>query len=148
MNSNTSRIVIIENDATSNALRVTDLENQGLVKEVVVNCKTDDNDKPFNIPLFLKDNLKPFLDLPHVGDVRQKGFMAGIELVKERTSKESYPFEEKRGIKVILEARKRGLIIRPLGDVLVIMPPLGISYEHLGQLMEIVHDSIVKVTSS
>ncbi len=97
---------------------------------------------------FLKDNLKPFLDLPHVGDVRQKGFMVGIELVKEPTSKESYPLEEKMGIKVILEARKRGLIIRPLGDVIVIMPPLSISYEHLGQLMETVHDSIVKVTSS
>jgi adenosylmethionine-8-amino-7-oxononanoate aminotransferase len=97
---------------------------------------------------FLKENLKLFLDLPHVGDVRQKGFMVGIELVKERNSKESYPLEEKMGIKIILEARKRGLIIRPLGDVLVIMPPLSISYEHLGQLTEIVYDSIVKVTSS
>jgi adenosylmethionine-8-amino-7-oxononanoate aminotransferase len=96
---------------------------------------------------FLKENLKLFLDLPHVGDVRQKGFMVGIELVKERNSKESYPLEEKMGSKIILEARKRGLIIRPLGDVLVIMPPLSISYEHLGQLMEIVYDSIVKVTS-
>jgi adenosylmethionine-8-amino-7-oxononanoate aminotransferase len=51
---------------------------------------------------FLKDNLKPFLDLPHVGDVRRKGFMGGIELVKERTGKESYPLEEKMGIKIIL----------------------------------------------
>lgn len=98
--------------------------------------------------IFLEEKLKSFLDLPGVGEVRQKGFMVGIELVKDRESKEPYPLEEKVGIKVILEARKRGLIIRPLGDVIVIMPPLSISYEHLEKLVEIVFHSIEKVTSS
>lgn len=74
--------------------------------------------------------------------------MVGIELVKDRNSKESYPLGEKVGIKVIQEARKRGLIIRPLGDVIVIMPPLNISCENLERLIEIVFDSIVKITSS
>ena len=97
---------------------------------------------------FLEEKLKPFLDLPHVGDVRQKGFMVGIELVKERDSKQSYPLEAKVGIRVILEARKRGLIVRPLGDVIVIMPPLNISYEHLERLVEIVFHSIKEVASS
>lgn len=97
---------------------------------------------------FLEEKLQPFLDLPHVGEVRQKGFMVGIELVKDRNSKESYPLGEKVGIKVIQEARKRGLIIRPLGDVIVIMPPLNISCENLERLIEIVFDSIVKITSS
>lgn len=96
----------------------------------------------------LEEKLQPFLDLPHVGEVRQKGFMVGIELVKDRNSKESYPLGEKVGIKVIQEARKRGLIIRPLGDVIVIMPPLNISCENLERLIEIVFDSIVKITSS
>ena len=97
---------------------------------------------------FLEEKLKPFLDLPHVGDVRQKGFMVGIELVKERDSKQSYPLEAKVGIRVVLEARKRGLIVRPLGDVIVIMPPLNISYEHLERLVEIVFHSIKEVASS
>jgi len=97
---------------------------------------------------FLEEKLKPFLDLPHVGDVRQKGFMVGIELVKERYSKQSYPLEQKVGIRVILEARKRGLIVRPLGDVIVIMPPLNISYEHLERLVEIVFHSIKEVATS
>jgi adenosylmethionine-8-amino-7-oxononanoate aminotransferase len=97
---------------------------------------------------FLEEKLRPFKELPHVGEVRQKGFMVGIELVKDTQSKESYPLEEKVGIKVILEARKRGLIIRPLGDVIVIMPPLSISYEDLGKLVKIVFHSIDKVTSS
>jgi adenosylmethionine-8-amino-7-oxononanoate aminotransferase len=97
---------------------------------------------------FLEEKLQPFKELPHVGEVRQKGFMVGIELVKDTQSKGFYPLEEKVGIKVILEARKRGLIIRPLGDVIVIMPPLSISYEDLGKLVKIVFHSIDKVTSS
>jgi len=97
---------------------------------------------------FLEERLKCFLNLPQVGEVRQKGFMVGIELVKDRESKECYSLKEKIGIKVILEARKRGLVIRPLGDVIVIMPPLSISYEHLKKLVEIVFHSIEKVTSS
>jgi len=97
---------------------------------------------------FLEEKLRPFKELPHVGEVRQKGFMVGIELVKDKQSKESYPLEEKVGIRVILEARKRGLIIRPLGDVIVIMPPLSISCEDLGKLVKIVFHSIDKVTSS
>jgi adenosylmethionine-8-amino-7-oxononanoate aminotransferase len=97
---------------------------------------------------FLEEKLQPFLNLPHVGEVRQKGFMVGIELVKDKQSKESYLLEEKVGIKVIMEARKKGLIIRPLGDVIVIMPPLSISCEDLEKLVEIVFHSINKVTSS
>jgi adenosylmethionine-8-amino-7-oxononanoate aminotransferase len=97
---------------------------------------------------FLEEKLQPFLNLPHVGEVRQKGFMVGIELVKDKQSKESYLLEEKVGIKVILEARKKGLIIRPLGDVIVIMPPLSISCGDLEKLVEIVFHSIDKVTSS
>jgi adenosylmethionine-8-amino-7-oxononanoate aminotransferase len=97
---------------------------------------------------FLEKKLKPFTDLPHVGEVRQKGFMVGIELVKDRDNKEPHPLEEKVGIKVIMEARKRGLIIRPLGDVIVIMPPLSISFKHLEKLIDIVFYSLKKVTSS
>ena len=96
---------------------------------------------------FLEEKLKSFLDLSHVGDIRQKGFMVGIELVKDKQSKEPYPLKEKTGSKVILKARENGLVIRPLGDVIVIMPPLSISYEHLEQLIEIVFHSIKEVTS-
>ena len=74
--------------------------------------------------------------------------MVGIELVKDGQSKEPFPIEEKVGIKVIREARKGGVIIRPLSDVIVIMPPLSISYDHLKKLVECVFNSIVKVTSS
>ena len=50
-------------------------------------------------------------------------------------------------MRVIQEARKRGVIIRPLGDVIVIMPPLSISLDHLEELVEAIFYSIQKVSS-
>jgi adenosylmethionine-8-amino-7-oxononanoate aminotransferase len=83
---------------------------------------------------------------PHVGDVRQKGFMAGIELVADKRTRRPYPLEEKRGIRVGLEARKRGVMIRPLGNVIVLMPPLTIRGGELDRLCRVVHECIDRVT--
>ncbi|HTP05809.1 MAG TPA: adenosylmethionine--8-amino-7-oxononanoate transaminase, partial [Nitrospirota bacterium] len=94
----------------------------------------------------LKKELKRFAELEHVGDIRQKGFMVGIELVKNKETKDPYPLEEKIGIRVILEARKHGLIIRPLGSVIVLMPPFSISMRELKRLIEIVYGAIKTVT--
>lgn len=94
----------------------------------------------------LKNRLKPFVALPHVGEVRQKGFMVGIELVKDKEAKEPYPLEEKIGIRVASEARKRGVVIRPLGNVIVIMPPLSISYQELNTLTKVIYESILEAT--
>lgn len=96
---------------------------------------------------WLNEGLKAFWQLRHIGDIRQLGFMVGIELVKDRDSKEEYPYEKKMGIKVIQEARKRGLILRPLGNVIVLMPPLSISVEELGKILEITYESIKVATS-
>ena len=84
--------------------------------------------------------------MKHVGDVRQCGFLAGIELVKDKRTKREYPVTEKIGIKVIMETRKRGLIIRPLSDVIVIMPPLSISKVDLSRMLDIIYQSVRKVT--
>jgi len=86
--------------------------------------------------------LKPIATLDHVGEIRQRGFMVGIELVADTETKELYPAAERIGNRVIMEARKRGLIIRPLGDVIVLMPPLCITVEEIDQLCGITHDSI------
>lgn len=95
---------------------------------------------------FLEERLRPFRELPHVGDVRQKGFMVGIELVKNKETKEPHSLEDKIGIKVILKARERGLIIRPLGNVIVLMPPLSVSLEELGKMVEVIKWAIEDVT--
>jgi adenosylmethionine-8-amino-7-oxononanoate aminotransferase len=97
---------------------------------------------------FLARRLERFKELSAVGEVRQCGFMTGIELVADKETRAPFPPQEKIGIKVILEARKRGVIIRPLGDVIVIMPPLSISQAELEELVEVIYQSIKTVTAS
>jgi adenosylmethionine-8-amino-7-oxononanoate aminotransferase len=96
---------------------------------------------------FLNKELKRFYQLPAVGEVRQKGLMVGVELVADRQKKTPFPMEARVGLRIVLEARKRGVIIRPLGDVMVLMPPLSITKEELKKLTQVVFDSIETVFS-
>ena len=90
--------------------------------------------------------LKPLSDHPHVGEVRQRGFMVGIELVADRASAASYDESLQMGARVAAAARPRGAIIRPLGDVVVLMPPLAIDAGRLERLVEITTEAIDEVT--
>jgi len=74
--------------------------------------------------------------LPHVGDVRQQGLIMGIEIVRDRRSRESYPYGRQAGAGVCARARDHGVILRPLADTLVVMPPLCISPSNLDYLMQ------------
>jgi adenosylmethionine-8-amino-7-oxononanoate aminotransferase len=94
----------------------------------------------------LARRLEEFKDLSSVGDLRQRGFMTGIELVADKETKAPFPPQERMGFKVIMEARKRGVIIRPLGDVIVIMPPLSITEGELEELVAVIYQSIKTVT--
>jgi adenosylmethionine-8-amino-7-oxononanoate aminotransferase len=94
----------------------------------------------------MEERLREFRKLKHVGDIRKCGFLAGIELVKDKRTKQEYQAFDKIGIKVTMEARKRGLIIRPLSDIIVIMPPLCISKVDLADMLDIIYHSIKKVT--
>jgi adenosylmethionine-8-amino-7-oxononanoate aminotransferase len=77
--------------------------------------------------------------LPGVVEVRQRGFMVGIELI-------SRPPGERLGHAVAMAARRRGAVIRPLGDVMVLMPPLTISEADLTRLIAITAASIAETT--
>jgi len=81
-----------------------------------------------------------------VGDVRQQGLMAGIELVADRSTKEPFPIADRIGRAVTLKARERGVIIRPLGDTLVLMPPPVISRHEQRMLVEATSWAIDEVT--
>ncbi len=94
----------------------------------------------------LKRELNKISECRHVGDIRQKGFMVGIELVKDKQTRRPYLPEEKTGWKVCYEAREKGLIIRPLGNVIVLMPPLSISHQELKSLTRITAEAITEVT--
>ncbi|GBD34938.1 L-Lysine--8-amino-7-oxononanoate transaminase [bacterium HR36] len=89
-----------------------------------------------------------FRQLPHVGDVRQKGLLAGIELVRDKQSREPYPYEAQIGHAVCRKARERQVLIRPLGNVLVLFPPLVISPEELDWLCDTLLWAIRQVTET
>ena len=77
-----------------------------------------------------------FADHPWVGEIRQQGLMVGLELVRDRATRESFPPADAIGWRVCMAARTRGVFIRPLGDVVVMMPPLSITEEELVQIAE------------
>lgn len=86
--------------------------------------------------------------LGHVGSVRYLGLMGGVELVQDRTSKEAYHFADRVGHRVCMEIRKHGVILRPLGDVVVAMPPLAISLDEIDLLFEALEKSIIAITGT
>jgi adenosylmethionine-8-amino-7-oxononanoate aminotransferase len=90
----------------------------------------------------LKKLLQPLAKLGHVGEIRQRGFMVGIELVKDKATHEPYPIESRIGHRVALEARRRGLLIRPLGNVIVLMPPLCTTLPQLRRVVGIIHRAV------
>jgi adenosylmethionine-8-amino-7-oxononanoate aminotransferase len=91
---------------------------------------------------------KDFRPLAHVGDVRQWGFMVGIELTERKTPMTPYPAARRMAHKVVLEARRRGVVVRPLEDVIIMVPPLAIFEDELKELLDVVHQSIQIVTGS
>lgn len=84
---------------------------------------------------------------PHVGEIRQKGVMVGIELVRDRESLKAFPAERRTGHLVTLAARKRGVILRPLGDVVVLMPAPAMPAELVHRICDVAIESIDEATS-
>ncbi|MBN2474610.1 MAG: adenosylmethionine--8-amino-7-oxononanoate transaminase [Pirellulales bacterium] len=95
----------------------------------------------------LREHLERMIQLPHVGHVRQRGLIAGIELVRDKATKEPFPWAEKRGIRVCDHARTEGVLLRPLGNVIVIMPPLVIAMDQLDRIAEAVAHGIISATA-
>ena len=96
----------------------------------------------------LREHLERISRHPYVGDVRQRGLVAGIELVRDRATKEPYAWEEKRGLAVCDWARRQGVLLRPLGNVVVILPPLAITLDELDRIALAVEGGIAAVTES
>ncbi len=79
---------------------------------------------------------------PHVGDVRRRGLMTGIELVASRSPWTPFDPRARVGYAVCMAARDRGVIIRPLGDTVILMPMPGMQTESLTRLLEVVVEVI------
>ena len=96
----------------------------------------------------LGEHLARIADHPHVGDVRQKGLIAAVELVQDRETKQPFAWTEKRGTRVCDHALTCGVWLRPLGNVVVIMPPLSITLDELDRICDAVQQGIAVATAS
>lgn len=108
--------------------------------------KTDLVNKVADISVILQHRLTSFQELVHVGDIRQKGLMVGIELVRDKKTKEPYDWAERIGIRVCRRTKELGMLLRPLGNVIVFMPPLASTIEELDHMLDILYRAIADVT--
>lgn len=84
---------------------------------------------------------------PHVGEVRQRGMILAMEMVKNKHTKEPYPWQERRGLQVYQHALKNGVLLRPLGDVIYFMPPYVITREQIDLLASVASAGIDLATA-
>ncbi len=89
--------------------------------------------------------LAPLSEHSHIKEIRQLGMMMGLELIRDKKKNREYGLAERIGHQVIKRARQKGVVIRPLGAVLVLMPPLSIAEEEIRFLVKVVEESINEV---
>jgi adenosylmethionine-8-amino-7-oxononanoate aminotransferase len=93
----------------------------------------------------LRAGLERIAGLRCVGEVRQCGLMAGIELVADRATKAPFSAAKRVGARACRLARERGVLLRPLGDVVVVMPPLSIDESLVAVLLDVVYDCLAVI---
>ncbi|HQZ69303.1 MAG TPA: adenosylmethionine--8-amino-7-oxononanoate transaminase [Planctomycetaceae bacterium] len=94
----------------------------------------------------LTSRLAVLANHPHVGEIRQKGLMIGIELVRDRDGLQPFDSRHRTGHQVTLAARRRGVILRPLGDVVVLMPAPAMPLALIDRLCDVAIECIDEVT--
>ena len=95
----------------------------------------------------LSVGLEKCRQLSHVGDVRHIGMIGAVELFKDVAKKKPYPPADKMGIKVCAEMRKRGVLTRPIGNTIVLMPPYCVTDEQLKRMLDVLRDAIGAVST-
>jgi adenosylmethionine---8-amino-7-oxononanoate aminotransferase len=85
---------------------------------------------------------------PRVADVRQQGMILAVELAKNPRKREAYPAEERRGLRVYQYGLEHGVLLRPLGNVVYLMPPYVVSDEEMAQICEVAIQGIEHATQN
>jgi adenosylmethionine---8-amino-7-oxononanoate aminotransferase len=83
---------------------------------------------------------------PHVAEVRQTGMIVAIELVKDKATREPYPWQERRGLTLYRHAIERGVLLRPVGNVVYFMPPYVIGTEEIDLMVDVAREGLEKAT--
>ncbi|NOT12907.1 MAG: adenosylmethionine--8-amino-7-oxononanoate transaminase [Methylococcaceae bacterium] len=83
-----------------------------------------------------------FIEHPHIAEVRQTGMILAIEMVKNRQTREAFPWQERRGLKVYQHALSKGVLLRPLGNVIYFMPPYIVTEEELWLIADVAWQGI------
>jgi adenosylmethionine-8-amino-7-oxononanoate aminotransferase len=99
------------------------------------------------IPQF-RTILESLAEDPWVGDIRQCGYMVGIELVQDKHQKTLFPVADRLGQKITMTARTLGLLVRPIGTIMILMPPLSATMKELHQMVAILKLAISVVRAS
>jgi adenosylmethionine-8-amino-7-oxononanoate aminotransferase len=95
----------------------------------------------------LAEALKPLHNHPHVGEVRQTGMIAAVELVQDRTSMAPFDWRERRGLKIFEHALRHGVLLRPIGNVVYFMPPYVITADEIRLMVQVAADAIDAATA-
>src|SRR6516162_2530971 len=85
-------------------------------------------------------------DHPHVAEVRQRGMIVAVELVAEKATRLPYPWQERRGLTVYRHALSRGVLLRPIGNVVYFMPPYVVTPEEIDLMVEVAREGIEQAT--
>lgn len=96
---------------------------------------------------YLGNATERFREHPHVGDVRQRGMILAIEMVRDRTRREPYPWQERRGLAVYQHGLRRGVLLRPLGNVIYFMPPYVIQPQEIDHMVEVAWEGLQRASA-
>ena len=94
----------------------------------------------------LDARIRPLADHPHIAEVRRHGLIAAVELVRDKAHREPYRWEERRGLGVYRHALSRGVLLRPIGNVIYFMPPYVITPEEIDLMVEVAREGIELAT--
>lgn len=95
----------------------------------------------------MKESIAELADHPHVLEVRQTGMIAAIEMGKDKSNKQDYPWQERRGLRVYEYGLENGVLLRPLGNVVYFMPPYVITPEQIVQMTDVAKQGITLATA-
>jgi adenosylmethionine---8-amino-7-oxononanoate aminotransferase len=90
----------------------------------------------------LAERIRPLADHPHVAEVRQRGMIAAVELVRDKASRTPYPWQERRGLVAYRHGLERGVLLRPIGSVIYFMPPYVITPAEIDLMVDVAREGI------